>query len=154
MKIVNEHKIDLVKIAEGLNITLESLKDFLDDGRVLGRLGEFIEKERLKIEREPENSIFDLNDKGEKIEIRSITKQVSFAQSKEIGYGRKVTEEGFRNKLNNLDCFILIDKRNLSELKFIKVTKKDIYYLIDNNHLNKNKSISSKKFYEIFERGL
>lgn len=154
MKIVNEHKIDLVKIAEGLNITLDSLKDFLDDGRVLGRLGEFIEKERLKIEREPENSIFDLNDKGEKIEIRSITKQVSFAQSKEIGYGRKVTEEGFTNKLNNLDCFILIDKRNLSELKFIKVTKKDIYYLIDNNHLNKNKSISSKKFYEIFERGL
>lgn len=154
MKIVNEHKIDLVKIAEGLNITLDSLKDFLDDGRVLGRLGEFIEKERLKIEREPENSIFDLNDKGEKIEIRSITKQVSFAQSKEIGYGRKVTEEGFRKKLNNLDCFILIDKRNLSELKFIKVTKKDIYYLIDNNHLNKNKSISSKKFYEIFERGL
>jgi hypothetical protein len=154
MKIVNEHKIDLEKIAEGFNMSIDSLKDFLDDGRVLGRLGEFIEKERLEIDRQPENSIFDLEHEGKKIEVRCITKQVSFAQSKEVGYGRKVTEEGFRNKLNNLDCYILLDKRNLSELKFIELTKNDIYRLINNNQLNKNKSISSKKFYEIFERGL
>ena len=117
-------------------------------------MGEFIEKERLEIERQPENSIFDLEHEGKKIEVRCITKQVSFAQSKEVGYGRKVTEEGFRNKLNNLDCYVLLDKRNLSELKFIELTKNDIYRLMKNNHLNKNKSISSKKFYEIFERGL
>ncbi len=69
-----------------------------------------------------------------------------------IDFGRQVTEEGFNNKLNNVDYFHVVDKRNINKLVIIQVTKDDINEMVKNNLIGKNKSISEKKFFNEFNR--
>lgn len=151
MKRLDEYKIDWKKLSEGFNLPEEDVKSFLDDGRIIGRLGEFLHEYKNKGVRQKENSSFDISERNNvKTEIRSIRDKVSFASSKEIGYGRKVTEEGFNQKLNSIDKFVLFDCRKLNEgiLSTIEVTKNDILNL----KLGKNKSISSKKFFDKYDK--
>ncbi len=100
MKKIATHKIDLKKISEGFGLSEKETFDFFNDGRIMGRLGEFIHSNSDGGKRQNENSKFDIIENNtKKSEVRSITDKVSFASSKEIGYGRKVTEEGFQEKL-------------------------------------------------------
>jgi hypothetical protein len=151
MRKIATHKIDLKKVSEGFGLSKKDAFDFLNDGRIMGRLGEFIHSNSNGGKRQNENSKFDIIESdNKKSEVRSITDKVSFASSKEIGYGRKVTDEGFEEKLNSIDGYVLLDIRNLSEGVFetIEVTKEDLINL----DLGKNKSISAKKFYEYYDR--
>lgn len=148
MKKVNTKTIDLELLAQALGLSdSEVAKDFLDDGRIMGRLGEFW----TSGDRQNENAPFDVkNQIGERIEVRSITDKVSFASSKEVGYGRKVTQLGFEQKLNSLDKYLLLDLRELRNgvIEMIEVNKDEV----KNLPIGKNKSISAKKFYEIYDR--
>jgi hypothetical protein len=111
----------------------------------MGRVGEFWQGQRQK-----ENSPFDVKDEnGLRLEVRSITDKVSFASSKEIGSGRCVTEEGFTKKLNSLDKYLLLDIRDLERgsVDVIEINKEEVLNL----SLGKNKSISAKKFYKIYD---
>ena len=149
MRKIGTHKIDYEKLSDGFNLPIEQVKNFLNDGRVMGRLGEFIHSLSSGGGRQNENSSFDILEKNnQKTEIRSITKNVSFASSKEVGYGRKVTENGFIEKLNSIDRYVLLDLRNLKNGAYntIEVTKEDINML----GLGKNKQMSAKKFYKIY----
>jgi hypothetical protein len=151
MKKINTYKIDISLLAKSLGLSESQAFDFINDGRIMGRLGEFTHSSLHGGIREKENSSFDITESGmTKTEIRSITKNVSFASSKEVGYGRKVTEEGFQKKLNSLDNFVLLDLRNLNngEYTSIQVDKNDLKVL----ELRKNKSISAKKFFEIYDK--
>jgi len=150
MKKLNTFSIDIPLFAKSLGLTETQALSFLNDGRIMGRLGEFTHSNFNKGKREKENSSFDIIEPDNiKTEIRSITKTVSFASSKEIGYGRKVTEEGFNKKLESLDRFVVLDLRNLynGEYTSIEVTKEDI----KNMKLGKNKSITSKKFFKLYD---
>lgn len=118
----------------------------MNDGRIIGRLAEFW----VDGIRQNENSSFDVkNTQEERIEVRTITKKVSFASSKEVGFGRKVTDEGYNKKLNSLDKFVLVDIRNLKKgnVDMIEVDKKQLLTL----PIGKNKDISAKKFYKIYD---
>jgi len=150
MEKLNTYKIEWQVVAKGLGLTVEDTIEMFDDGRILGRYGEFLHKNSENGKREKENSSFDIKESnGVKTEIRTITKQVSFASSKEVGYGRKVTEDGFLKKLNKIDRFVLIDKREIEKgvLDTIEVTKDDILQL----GLGKNKSITAKKFFKSYD---
>ena len=144
-----KHKIDLDKVAEGFGISEESVKDFLNDGRVIGRLGEFIRTEMRKSNRaSSEGSPYDINDdENGREEIRAISKTISFASSKEVGSGRKVTEEGFKKKMESVDIFVGVDYRNLSEIEFYEITKEAVYEMEQEGIMRKNKSVSAKKFF-------
>lgn len=149
------HKIDWKKVAEGLNLPIDETKKFFNDGRIIGRLGEFIYATKLNSNRsQNENASYDINmNNGDKVEIRSITSQICFTSSKEIGFGRKVTDEGFEAKLNSLDYFVGIDFRNLDELNFIRIEKSDIANNgVLHKHLRKNKTVSSANFYESYKK--
>ena len=137
-------------VAKGLGLSTEKVIDMFDDGRILGRLGEYLHEKSENGERQNENSTYDVKESNDiRSEIRTITDKVSFASSKEVGYGRKVTERGFQEKLNSIDRFILIDKRLLLEgnIDTIEVTKQDLAEL----SLGKNKSISAKKFFKKYD---
>ena len=148
-----KHQLDLEKVAEGLGLSVEETIKFFNDGRIVGRLGEFIYANKMGGNRaKSEGSSYDVDgENGERIEVRSITNGISFASSKEVGFGRSVTEEGYAEKLDSLDSYIGIDFRNLSELSFIEITKDDLVDMNERGLLRKNKSVTSNKFYEYFE---
>ena len=147
MKKTQTKKIDLELLAQALELEdSEESYTFLNDGRIIGRLAEFW----VDGVRQNENSSFDVkNTQEERIEVRTITKKVSFASSKEVGFGRKVTDEGYNKKLNSLDKFVLVDIRNLKKgnVDMIEVDKKQLLTL----PIGKNKDISAKKFYKIYD---
>lgn len=147
------HKLDLKKVADGLGLSLEDTISFLNDGRSMGRLGEFIYAKKTNSKRaKSESSSYDIDKiDGNKVEIRSITKTISFASSKEVGYGRTVTESGFQDKLNSLDYFVGIDFRDMENIKFINISKEMIQKMVDNGIMRKNKSVSCNKFYDFIE---
>ena len=153
MKQKLKHQLDLEKVAEGLGLSVEETMKFFNDGRIVGRLGEFIYANKMGGSRaKSEGSSYDVDgENGERIEVRSITHGISFASSKEVGFGRSVTEEGYAEKLDSLDSYIGIDFRNLSELSFIEITKEDLVDMNENGLLRKNKSVASSKFYEYLE---
>jgi hypothetical protein len=153
MKQKLKHQLDLEKVAEGLGLSVEETMKFFNDGRIVGRLGEFIYANKMGGSRaKSEGSSYDVDgENGERIEVRSITHGISFASSKEVGYGRSVTEEGYAEKLDSLDSYIGIDFRNLSELSFIEITKEDLVDMNENGLLRKNKSVTSNKFYEYLQ---
>lgn len=148
-----KHQLDLEKVAEGLGLSVDETIKFFNDGRIVGRLGEFIYANKMGGNRaKSEGSSYDVDGvNGERIEVRSITHGISFASSKEVGFGRSVTEEGYAEKLDSLDSYIGIDFRNLSELTFIEITKNDLVDMNEKGLLRKNKSVTSNKFYEYFE---
>lgn len=151
MKKINTYNLDWVMIAQGFGLPIDKTIEMFDDGRMLGRIGEFLHENSNGGVRENEKSSFDVKEKNNtKSEVRTITDKVSFASSKEVGIGRKVTEKGFLEKLLSVDQFVLIDKRLLKEgiIDTIKLTKQDITKL----PLGKNKSISAKKFFKEYDR--
>jgi len=151
MRGMNTYNLNWVMIAQGFGLPIDKTIEMFNDGRMLGRIGEFLHQNSNNGVREKENSSFDVKEKNNsKSEIRTITDKVSFASSKEVGFGRKVTEKGFSEKLLSVDQFVLIDKRLIEEgiINTIELTKEDIMKL----PLGKNKSISSKKFFEKYDR--
>jgi len=145
-----KHKIDWKKVSEGLGISEENTKECFNDGRFMGRYGEFVLAEKTNSNRaESEGASYDIDSSdGLKKEVRSITKQISFASSKEVGYGRKVTEKGFQEKLNSLDTYVGIDFRNMDEIEFIDITKEMVSEMISKGIMRKNKSVSANKFFK------
>ena len=151
MKKISTHYIDWDDAEKSFKLPKNILIIWFKDGRRLGSIAEYYHAQIEGGDRQKENSKFDVLDKGNiKSEVRAITDKVSFASSKEVGYGRKVTEEGFQEKLDSVDRFILVDSRKIEdgEISFIEITKEDI----GNLELGKNKSISSKKFFKIYDR--
>ncbi len=122
-----------------------------NDGRVMGRFGEFIHKKIMGGERQKENAKFDvLEIDGTKTEVRTVTKQVIFAASNEVGSGREVTVEGFKDKLDSIDRYVVLDIRKIEDgyVTFIEVTKEDLKDL----PLTSRASVDAEKFYEIYDR--
>jgi hypothetical protein len=142
-----EYAPDWVAVSVGLGLSLERTKALFNDGRVVGRLAEFVVEEkgignRAGNENLPYDNITSLD---EKLEIRSLGKKMSFLPSKEVGYGRTPTEEGFRNKLNNLDLFIAADYMDLDSIKFIPITKENVEDMERQGILTKAKSVNRNK---------
>ena len=78
-----KHKIDWKKVSEGLGISEENTKECFNDGRFMGRYGEFVLAEKTNSNRaKSEGASYDIDIyDGLKKEVRSITKQISFASS-------------------------------------------------------------------------
>ena len=143
------HNIDFKKVSEGLGLSVDRTKLLFNDGRIIGRLGEFILEENNIAKRcESESSSYDnISENSRRIEVRSITREVSFASSKEIGYGRNVTESGFKEKMDLVDYFYCVDfKDDVSDIEFILVPKEMITVMENDGLLGKTKSIRRKRF--------
>lgn len=149
------HKIDYILTSQGLGLSIDETKELFNDGRVMGRYGEFVYANRTNTKRsDNENSSYDIIGENDlKIEVRSVTPSsgLSFASSKEVGSGREVTEEGFKQKMDSVDMFVAVDYRNIEEIKLINVTKDDINKMMSNKIIRKNKSVQDKKFYKYIE---
>lgn len=138
-------------VSKGLGLTLERTKRLFNDGRVIGRLAEFVIEEKGIADRAGnENLSYDnITLDNKKLEIRSLGKSsMSFLPSKEVGYGRIATEEGFKNKLDNLDIYVAADYIDLSNIKFIPITKIDVQTMDSEGILTKAKSVNRNKLFK------
>ena len=126
---------------------------FMMDGRHVGKISEPWVSEFVGGKTQPENCSYDVNtdeskfyNSGERLEVRSVINQVSFAPSNQVGKGRKVTEEGFQKKLDSLDYFVIVDSREWKKgyVDFYEFSKQDVSSL----GLGKNKSMSANKFWK------
>ena len=148
MKQILKHKIDYKKVSKGLGISEELTIKFFNDGRIIGRLGEFIlEDKNIGKRSNNEGTSYDnITDDDDYLEVRSITNKLSFAPSKETGYGRTVTEEGFNQKLAIVDSFVAIDfKDNPSQLDFYNIPSENVKRWCDEGFIGKGKAVSRKK---------
>lgn len=121
---------------------------FKTDGRIIGNIAEDWFAKYSNGVRLEETAPYDvLEPNGIKSEIRSCVREVSFGSSKEVGYGRKITNEGFQKKLDSLDRYIIIDSQQIDNgyVSFIEVTKDDLESL----KLGKNKKMKATKFFRL-----
>lgn len=147
------HKIDIPAIATAMMLTNDEATAFLNDGRIVGRYAEFvIQNKGIGNRAKSEGSAYD-NDMagGLRLEVRSMGGKVSFSSSKEVGYGRKVTEQGWADKLDAVDVWCLVDYSNFDEWQFIFLTTAEVKQMATAGVLGKNRSISRKKFIKYME---
>ena len=129
------------------------------DGRHVGKISEEWVAELVGGKRQPENFPYDVETyesefyhEGTRLEVRSAIKDVSFASSKEVGSGRQVTEEGFTEKLDSIDYFVIVDSREWEKghVVFYEISKDDVYGL----GLGKRKSMAVNKFWKKVTDGI
>lgn len=140
-------KIDIQQIANGMSLSVDEARAFLDDGRIVGRYAEFVvQNKQIGNRAKSEGSSYD-NDApdGKRIEVRSMDTRVSFSSSKEVGYGRKQTAQGWADKLNAVDIWCLVDYSNFEEWSFIFLTTDEVKHMADIGVMKKNHSISRRK---------
>lgn len=141
-------KVNLSQIAKGMRLTQTEARSFFNDGRIVGRYAEFVVQNKgLGNRAKSESSSYD-NDtpEGLRLEVRSMGDKVSFSSSKEVGYGRKVTANGWAEKLSSVDLWCLVDYSNFDEWHFIFLTTDEVRQMAEVGVLGKNRSISRKKF--------
>lgn len=152
MKTEFSHKLNIKKISKGLGLSEAMTIEFLDDGRIIGRLGEFIYAHHTGGKKQNENAKYDILLNGDKVEVRSVAPSgLSFAAAKETGQFREVTEEGKQEKLDALTRYSVIDYRDLSTVEFIEITKEDLDVLEEQGMINSDFKITQDKFHEYYD---
>jgi len=109
-------------ISKALKISPEEVKQYFTDGRRIS----FILERRLAREvlmgklAPSEGASFDLTDaKGGMWEVRSISRQgIYFCPSYMVGSGRCFEEQGFLNKLNSIEGYIVSDIESFPSVPF------------------------------------
>jgi len=140
---------DLNQIASSLKLTPKDTKDYFTDGRRVS----FVLERRLAFEvlegtlAPSEGAGFDLFDKeGKKWEVRSITRSgIYFCPSYMVGSGRSFEEQGFLNKLNEIEGYIVSDVECFPQIPFWKISKATVKHWYDSNQLGSGTKVSRTK---------
>lgn len=145
--LLTPHKIDVKQYAESWGYTYEEALNLCIDGRVSGISVEPIVATKVKGKKAENNNLpYDVVWNDKKLEVRRVTKNVSFAASKQNGYGRRNTAEGFAQKQESLDCYVIVDF-NVEDTSFYfyVITKNDVQTLVGQK---KTKQATRRKFFK------
>jgi len=140
---------NIVEIASALKISVDDVEEYFTDGRRIS----FILERRLSTEifggkiAESEGANFDLvDDKGRKWEVRSISgKGTYFCPSYMVGSGRSFNEEGFINKLDAIEGYILCDIEAFPKVPFFVVSSLIVRKWWIDRQLGNSTKVSRKK---------
>lgn len=146
---------DLNQISDSLKLTPKDTKDYFTDGRRVS----FVLERRLAFEvlggtlAPSEGAGFDLIDKdGKKWEVRSITRSgIYFCPSYMVGSGRSFEEQGFLNKLNDIEGYIVSDIECFPKIPFWKISKTTVQHWYSTNQLGSGTKISRVKALSLLE---
>ena len=142
-------KWNVEKVAEALKISVEDVREYFTDGRrVSFRLERRICSEALRGKlAQTEGAGYDIVDRdGGSWEVRSISKDgVYFSPSYMLGSRRHFEEEGFLNKLSEIEGYILSDIESFPEITFWIVPARDVLDWWRSGTLGANSKISRDK---------
>ena len=141
---------DLTKISEALSISENNTQLYFTDGRRVSFL-----IERRAVESMPgsrlapsEGSGFDLIDRDDGYwEVRSLTKGgIYFCPSYMVGSGRKFDEDGFIEKLDNVEGYFVTDITRFPEMPYWIIRCEAVKQWWHSGDLGKNSKIPRTKF--------
>ncbi|MAK04853.1 MAG: hypothetical protein CMA03_03070 [Euryarchaeota archaeon] len=141
---------DLTKISEALGISENDTQLYFTDGRRVSFL-----IERRAVESMPgsrlapsEGSGFDLIDRDDGYwEVRSLTKGgIYFCPSYMVGSGRKFDEDGFIEKLDNVEGYFVTDITRFPEMPYWIIRYETVKQWWHSGDLGKNSKIPRTKF--------
>lgn len=140
---------NIVEIASAFKISINEVKEYFSDSKNLS----FVLKKRLSTEifggkiAESEGANFDLiDDKGRKWEVRSISRKGTyFCPSYMVGSGRSFNEEGFINKLDAIEGYILCDIEAFPKVPFFVVPSLIVRKWWIDKQLGNSTKVSRKK---------
>ncbi len=142
-------KWDITKLADALKIDESGVKLYFSDGRRISFLIERrIVAEVINGKIAPhEGTGYDLiAPDGGKWEVRSISKSgVYFCPSYMVGSGRNFEEEGFLEKLNNIDGYIISDITAFPNVPYWILKKELVHQWWQKGVLGKRSKISRNK---------
>lgn len=137
-------------LARAFKISEEDVRLYFTDGRRVS----FIIERRLVLDNPgwklapSEGAGYDLlSPDGGKWEVRSISRRgVYFCPSYMVGSGRKFEVNGFLNKLNEIEGYILSDIECFPKVPVFKVSKNYVKQWYDDSKLGTTTKISRSKF--------
>lgn len=140
---------DLKQIASALRLTPQDTQNYFTDGRRVS----FVLERRLAFEilngtlAPSEGAGYDLLDSnGKKWEVRSITKGgIYFCPSYMVGSGRSFEEQGFLNKLDEVEGYIVSDIELFPSIPFWKISKNLVRGWYKNGQLGAGTKVSRAK---------
>jgi hypothetical protein len=147
---------DVKKLSDAMKITAEDVVNYFTDGRRVS----FVLERRLAYEivhgklAPSEGAGYDLLDRNGKLwEVRSITNGgLYFTPSNQVGKGRTFQLEGFLDKLNEIEGYILCDIVAFPKIPFWAIPKDTVKKWWDAGLLGKNASISHKRALELINK--
>ena len=148
-------EFDVDRIAIALEINVEDVQTYFTDGRRVSFL-----IERRAVEAMPgsklapsEGSGYDLIDsEGGYWEVRSLTKGgIYFCPSKMVGSGRSFEEDGFLEKLDNIEGYFVTDVTQFPEMPYWTISSNVVENWWHEGLLGNSSKISNQKFFNLIE---
>lgn len=143
---------NLEKLSEALKISKENVIEYFTDGRRVS----FILERRLAKEKldgtiaKSEGASYDIIAKnGCKWEVRSISKDVYFCPSYMVGSQRSFEEQGFLQKLKNIEGFILSDIKKFPKIPYWIIKSSTVLKWYDSGKLGTTTKVSRNKVFEL-----
>jgi hypothetical protein len=140
---------NISELSVALKISPEYVKEHFTEGRRISFMTERrIAREVLRGSlAKSEGAAYDLLDpQGRKWEVRSISKSgVYFCPSYMVGSGREFNENGFLEKLEEIEGYILCDIENFPNVLFWIIAGETVREWYDNNDLGAGTKISRDK---------
>lgn len=143
---VGELHWNLDEVAAALHLTMQETRDYFTDGRRVS----FILERRICREiiggrlSPSEGAGFDLIDLcGRKWEVRSVTRGgIYFCPSYMVGSGRKFTESGFLEKLDEIEGYVVSDVTQFPDIPVWKLSVETVRRWYDNGQLGAGTKVS------------
>jgi len=146
---------DINSLSKSLKISTEAVYQYFTDGRRVSFLIERrIALEVLNAQLAPsEGAGYDvITDNGEKWEVRSISKGgVYFCPSYMVGSGRSFNQEGFIEKLNEIQGYVLSDIQSFPNIPFWIIKKDVVEEWHTKEQLGSTTKISRGKIFELIK---
>ena len=140
---------DIKDLAEALKISEEDVRLYFTDGRRVS----FILERRIAQEllngriAGSEGAAYDIIDsEGKKWEVRSISRGgIYFCPSYMVGSGRHFEEQGFIDKVSEIEGFIVCDIESFPKIPIWKISSKQVIKWWNEERLGTTTKISRKK---------
>lgn len=147
---------NIEEIAQALKINARDVREYFTDGRRVSFLLERrIAHEVLKGTLAPsEGAAFDLLDsQGKKWEVRSISKGgIYFCPSYMVGSGRSFNEQGFQEKLSEIEGYIISDIESFPNIPYWIVPVQHVRIWWEVGQLGNTTKISRQKALDLLGR--
>lgn len=141
---------ELGKLSVALKISEEDVVEYFTDGRRVS----FILERRLAKEKlngviaKSEGASYDIIAKnGGKWEVRSISKDVYFCPSYMVGSGRIFEEDGFLEKLKNIEGYILSDIKKFPKIPYWIIKSSIVLKWYNSGKLGTTTKVTRKKVF-------